>query len=118
MITAVHAAFPRFVRSASALGAVRLLIESLADDAAVRTAGPTPLARALVACAAGRTPSGALAAGGPTTVIRVHRLGGKPNSRVLAAIAYLAAVAKLVVPTVAVAVPSLTELHRLITGLG
>ena len=76
MFTAVHAAFPRFVRSASALDAVRLLIELLADDAAVRAAGPTPLARALVACAAGRTPSGALAAGGPTTVLRVRRLGG------------------------------------------
>jgi hypothetical protein len=41
MFTAVHAAFPRFVRSASALDAVRLLIELLADDAAVRAAGPT-----------------------------------------------------------------------------
>ncbi len=76
MFTAVHAAFPRFVRSASALDAVRLLIELLADDAAVRAEGPTPLARALVACASGRTPSGALAAGGPTTVLRVRRLGG------------------------------------------
>ncbi len=47
MFTAVHAAFPRFVRSAHALHAVRLLIELLADDAAVRAAGPTPLARAL-----------------------------------------------------------------------
>src|SRR6185312_6828204 len=60
MFTAVHAAFPRFVRSGNALDAVRLLIELLADDAAVRVAGPTPLARALVACAGGRTPSGAL----------------------------------------------------------
>ncbi|MDP9165370.1 MAG: M56 family metallopeptidase, partial [Actinomycetota bacterium] len=50
MFTAVHAAFPRVVRSANALDAVRLLIELLADDAAVRRAGPTPLARALVAC--------------------------------------------------------------------
>ena len=113
MFTAVHAAFPRFVRSAHALNAVRLLIELLADDAAVRAAGPTPLARALVACASGRTPSGALAAGGPTTVLRVRRLGGRPNSRVLAATAYLAAAAVLVVPTVALAVPWLTELHRL-----
>jgi Zn-dependent protease with chaperone function len=113
MFTAVHAAFPRFVRSANALHAVRLLIELLADDAAVRAAGPTPLARALVACASGRTPSGALAAGGPTTVLRVRRLGGRPNSRVLAATAYLAAAAVLVVPTVALAVPWLTELHRL-----
>jgi Zn-dependent protease with chaperone function len=113
MFTAVHAAFPRFVRSAHALHAVRLLIELLADDAAVRAAGPTPLARALVACASGHTPSGALAAGGPTTVLRVRRLGGRPNSRVLAATAYFAAAAVLVVPTVALAVPWLTELHRL-----
>jgi Zn-dependent protease with chaperone function len=113
MFTAVHAAFPRFVRSASALDAVRLLIEMLADDSAVRAAGPTPLARALVACAAGRTPSGALAAGGPTTVIRVRRLGERGNSRVLAAGAYLAAAAVLVLPTVAVVLPWLTELRRL-----
>jgi Zn-dependent protease with chaperone function len=116
MFTAVHAAFPRFVRSASALDAVRLLIEMLADDAAVRAAGPTPLARALVACAAGRTPSGALAVGGPTTVLRVRRLGGRGNSRLLAGAAYLAAAAVLVVPTIAVAVPWLTELHRLFTA--
>jgi Zn-dependent protease with chaperone function len=113
MFTTVHAAFPRFVRSAHALHAVRFLIELLADDAAVRAAGPTPLARALVACASGHTPSGALAAGGPTTVLRVRRLSGRPNSRVLAAGAYLAAAAVLVVPTAALAVPWLTELHRL-----
>jgi Zn-dependent protease with chaperone function len=116
MFTAVHAAFPRFVRSGSALDAVRLLIEMLADDAAVRAAGPTPLARALVACAAARTPSGALAAGGPTTVLRVRRLGGRGNSLVLAGAAYTGAAAVLVVPTVAVALPWLTELHRLFTA--
>jgi len=113
MFTAVHAAFPRFVRSGNALDAVRLLIEMLADDAAVRAAGPTPLARALVACASRRTPSGALAAGGPTTVLRLRRLGGRPNSRAVAATAYLAAAAVLAVPTLALAVPWLTELHRL-----
>lgn len=116
MFTAVHAAFPRFVRSASALGAVRLLIELLADDAAVRAAGPKPLARALVACAAGHTPSGALAAGGPTTVLRVRRLAGRPNSWPLAAVAYVTAAAVLVVPTVALAVPWLTELRLLFAG--
>jgi Zn-dependent protease with chaperone function len=113
MFTAVHAAFPRFVRSASALDAVRLLIEMLADDAAVRAAGPTPLARALVTCAAGRAPSGALAAGGPTTVLRVERLCGRGNSIALSIGAYLAAAAVLVVPTIALAVPWLTELQRL-----
>lgn len=116
MFTAVHAAFPRFVRSANALDAVRLLIELLADDAAVRTAGPTPLARALVACASSRAPSGALAAGGPHTVTRVRRLCGKPNSVPLAVAAYVTAAALLVVPTIALAVPWLTELQRLITG--
>ncbi|MEZ0050084.1 Zn-dependent protease with chaperone function [Mycobacterium sp. MAA66] len=113
MFIAVHAAFPRFVRSGSALDAVRLLIELLADDSAVRATGPTPLARALVACAGSRVPKGALAAGGPTTVLRVQRLAGKPNSPVLAAGAYLAAAVVLVVPTVAVAVPWLTELRKL-----
>jgi hypothetical protein len=110
---AVHTAFPRLVRSGSALQAVRLLVELLADDAAVRAVGPTPVARALVACAAARTPAGAMAAGGPTTVIRVRRLSGPPNSALLSLVAYLAAAAVLVVPTIAVAVPWLTELHRI-----
>jgi Zn-dependent protease with chaperone function len=113
LFIAVHTAFPRFVRSGSALNAVRLLVEMLADDAAVRTAGPAPLARALVACAAGRTPSGALAGGGPTTLIRVRRLAGRPNSLLLSLAAYTTAAAVVVVPTVAVAMPWLTELHRL-----
>jgi Zn-dependent protease with chaperone function len=111
--TAAHAAFPRFVRSANALRAVQLLVELLADDAAVRATGRTPLARALVACASGRAPSGALAANGPDAVLRVRRLSGRGNSPVLAAAAYLAAVGVFVVPTVAVAVPWLTELRRL-----
>ena len=111
--TAVHAAFPRLVRSANALRAVQLLVELLADDAAVRATGRTPLARALVACASGLAPSGALAAGGPSMVLRVRRLSGRGNSPVLSAAAYLAAAAVFVVPTVALAVPWLTELQRL-----
>ncbi len=103
--TAVRAAFPRFVRSATALDAVRLLIELLADDAA-----------ALVACASAQTPAGALAAGGPTTVLRVRRLAGQPNSLVYSVAAYLCAVTVLVVPTVALAVPWLTELQRLLSA--
>ncbi len=110
---AVHTAFPRFVRSGSALRAVRLLVELLADDAAVRAVGPAPVARALVACAAARTPAGAMAAGGATTVIRVRRLAGRPNSMLLSLGAYLAALVVLVGPTVAVAVPWLAELNRI-----
>jgi bla regulator protein blaR1 len=112
--TAAHAAFPRVVRSANALRAVQLLVELLADDAAVRATGRTPLARALVACASGRTPSGALAAGGASTVLRVRRLSGRGNSWPLAAAAYLAAAAVFVVPTIALVVPWLTELQRLL----
>lgn len=111
--TAAHAAFPRFVRSANALRAVQLLVELLADDAAVRATGRTPLARALVACASGRAPSGALAVGGTSTVVRVRRLSGSGNSLLLAATAYLAAAAVFVVPTVALVVPWLIELRRL-----
>jgi Zn-dependent protease with chaperone function len=111
--TAVHAAFPRLVRSANALRAVQLLVELLADDAAVRATGRTPLARALVACASGRAPSGALAAGGPSMLVRVRRLSGRGNSIALSVAAYLAAAAVLVVPTIALAVPWLTELQRL-----
>jgi Zn-dependent protease with chaperone function len=114
--TAAHAAFPRFVRSASALDAAQLLVELLADDAAVRVAGRAPLARALVTCASGRTPLGALAAGGPNTLLRVRRLSGRGNSLMLATAAYLAAAAVLVVPTVALAVPWLIELQRLFTA--
>lgn len=113
--TAVHTAFPRFVRSGSALSAVRLLVELLADDAAVRGSGRRPLARALVTCACGPAPAGALAAGGPSTVLRVRRLSGPPNSPLLSAAAYLAAASIMVLPTVAVALPWLTQLHRLWT---
>jgi Zn-dependent protease with chaperone function len=113
--TAAHAAFPRFVRSANALRAVQLLVELLADDAAVRVAGRAPLARALVTCASGRTPVGALAAGGAHTLLRVRRLSGSGNSVMLSTAAYLAAAAILVVPTIALAIPWLTELQRLFT---
>ncbi len=113
--TAVYEAFPRWVRSGSALGSVQTLVEMLADDSAVRVTGPTPLARALVACAGTTTPNGALAAGGPSTGLRVQRLADPGPDLHISAAAYTAAAAILVVPTVAVAVPWLTELSRLLT---
>jgi Zn-dependent protease with chaperone function len=111
----LHTAFPRGVRSRSALRAVRLLVELLADDSAVRRAGPKPLARALVVCAGGGAPSGALAAGGPDTLARVQRLAQPCGPRrATATAAYLLSVAILVAPTLAVAVPWLTEISRVI----
>jgi Zn-dependent protease with chaperone function len=111
--TAVHEAFPRFVRSASALGAVALLIELLADDSAVRSTGPAPLARALATCANSVAPQGALGLGGTTTLLRVQRLSTPAAPRRTAVVAYLSSAAILVVPTIAVAVPWLVELERL-----
>ncbi|MGW5439633.1 M48 family metalloprotease [Nocardia asteroides] len=114
--TAVHEAFPRVVRSKAALGSVKLLIELLADDSAVKVTGPKPLARALVACAKSTAPQGALAAGGPTTLIRIQRLAGQTGDVRVATAAYLGSAAILVVPTLAVAVPWLQELNRLFHG--
>ncbi|KMO85043.1 hypothetical protein MCHUDSM44219_00051 [Mycolicibacterium chubuense] len=50
-------------------------------------------------------------------MVRVRRLGGAPNSRTVAACAYVCAATVLVLPTVALAVPWLTELHRLFSAL-
>ncbi|MFF2549846.1 M48 family metalloprotease [Nocardia sp. NPDC058058] len=113
--TAAHEAFPRVVRSKSALDSVKLLIELLADDSAVKVTGPTPLARALVACSNSTAPQGAMAVGGPTTLIRIQRLAGPIGDIRIASAAYLAAAAILVVPTLAVAIPWLQELSRLLS---
>ncbi|CCQ16397.1 putative secreted metallopeptidase [Rhodococcus sp. AW25M09] len=111
--TAVNEAFPRIVRSKSALGSVQLLVELLADDSAVKVTGPTPLARALVTCAGSTAPRGAMAAGGPHTLIRVQRLSGPGRDVRIAAVAYGTAVVILVLPTIYVAMPWLEELSRL-----
>ncbi|GAA4403809.1 M56 family metallopeptidase [Tsukamurella soli] len=112
--TAVHHAFPRVVRSTSALRSVQLLVELLADDQAVDAAGAKPLAHALVTCAKTSAPRGALAVGGTGTLVRVERLRERRSGRFFDASIYLLAGAILVVPTVAVAVPWLTELHALL----
>lgn len=111
--TAVYDAFPRFVRSGSALGAVELLVEMAADDAAVRATGPLPLARALVHCSDSPIPQGTLAAGSAGTLARVQRLAEQHSSRPIALAASAAAAAILVLPTIYVAIPWLHELQRL-----
>ncbi|GAA2156287.1 Zn-dependent protease with chaperone function [Humibacillus xanthopallidus] len=59
--TVVHEAVPGFVRSSTALREVHLLIEVLADRAAVRRAGVVTTARAIVGMADGPKPAGAMA---------------------------------------------------------
>ncbi|WBQ07661.1 M56 family metallopeptidase [Kribbella sp. CA-293567] len=104
--TALHRAFPRFVRSDVALEQARTLVELLADDDARRRNGSLPLARALVALAGSTAPEAGLAMAKSATVLRVQRLADpEPNSTLLAVTAYTAAVLLLVVPTFTVAAP-------------
>lgn len=112
---ALHEAFPRFVRSKSALGSVELLAEALADDQAARATSPATVGRALVACADATAPRGAMAVGGPTTLVRVRRLRYLAPPWQVSATAYTLAAAILIIPTLAVAIPWLTEVTRLIS---
>ena len=117
--TAAHAAFPRFVRSATRFArgaAAGRAIGRRRRGARRRPHSPGPRPGGLRVRAARRL--GALAAGGTA-----HAAAGAPAVRqrqqpvVLSAAAYLAAAAVFVVPTVALAVPWLTELHRLFNAL-
>lgn len=114
---AVHEAFPRVIRSRSALDQVRLLVEILADDHAVRASSRRTVGRALVSCADAVAPQGAMGVGGPSTLTRVQRLSDNRSAHTAGACAYVCAVLILVVPTLAVAIPWLTELSRLAGSL-
>ncbi|TCC44523.1 M56 family peptidase [Kribbella capetownensis] len=104
--TALHMAFPRWVRSDVALEQARTLVELLADDDARRRNGPRPLARALVALAGAPAPEAGLAAAKSSTVLRVQRLADpEPSNTWLAACTYAVAAALLILPTITVAAP-------------
>ena len=79
--TVLHRATPARLRAGAALREVHLLIEVLADRAARRAVGPVPLARALVALAAGSHPETALGAteDRATTAARM-RLVAEPDA--------------------------------------
>lgn len=110
--TVLHRAFPALVRSAVALGEVRLLVEVLADREARRRAGARPLARALVALVDSTAPEAGLSAGGPALAERVALLGDDDRHPLLAAVTLAAAAAVLVLPTAFVALPWLASLVR------
>jgi Zn-dependent protease with chaperone function len=107
--TVLHAAFPRWVSSQAALDEVRLLVEVLADRAAVRQAGTDAMARALVTLAGAATPEAAMGAGSHDVVERLRLLDAEPP-RWLAPATLLVAGAMLTLPTVFVAVPWLRGL--------
>ncbi|MBM6403381.1 M56 family metallopeptidase [Phycicoccus sp. CSK15P-2] len=94
--TVLHESVPGRLRSASALAEVRLLVEALADRAAVRRSGEVATARALVAIAEGRVPDGGTIAGASAPLrMRLLVAGDRPG---LALAAYGVALTALVVP--------------------
>lgn len=108
--TVLHRAFPRYVRSARALTEVRLLVELLADAAAVRAVGARPLAQALLALAGTRVPDGALGAVAGDLPVRADLLvDARPRPVQSAALSVLA-VAVLALPTALVVLPWLSSL--------
>jgi Zn-dependent protease with chaperone function len=75
--TVAHEAVPPFVRSEAALREVNLLIEVLADRAAVRTAGVVATARAILAMAGGATSDGTTAGTAPEGTMA---MSGSPSA--------------------------------------
>ena len=106
---AVHQAFPHAIRSDLPAQQARLLVEMLADDAAVRAAGRAPLARALVALSESVVPESALGVARGSTLIRIQRLAepgsastpGSAAAAGLAAAIYLLAAVLVAAPVVA-----------------
>lgn len=103
--TVLATAFPRWVSSAAALQEVTLLVEVLADRAAVRRVGATPLARALVSLAGQASPIASLGAANSGVVIRVRLMADKSSHRLLSAAAFATAVAVLALPTLVLVLP-------------
>lgn len=96
--TVLHESVPQALRSEAALGEVRLLVEALADRAAVRHAGELSTARALVAIASARAPEGETATG--TSAALRLRLLATSAPPLVAPAAYVAAALAVVVPLV------------------
>lgn len=108
--TVLHQAFPRYVRSAAALTEVRLLVELLADAAAVRAVGARPLAQALLALAGGRVPDGTLGATAGDLPVRADLLVQARPRPVQTVVLTVLALAVLALPTALVVLPWLSSL--------
>lgn len=108
--TVLHRAFPRWVSSAQARGEVQLLVEVLADRAAVRRGGRAALLRALLVLAGSQVPRGALAAAGGGLSVRADLLRDSRPHRLQAAAVLTVAVGLLALPTALVVVPWLAAL--------
>jgi len=97
--TVLHHSVPAPVRSPAALREVRLLVEALADRAAVRASGPVTTARALLTLAHGQAPEAGLGAGGDgTTATRMRLLAADALPAPTVAGMYVYAVAVVALP--------------------
>ncbi len=108
--TVLHRAFPRWVRSATAHDEVALLVEVLADRAAVRDGRARDLGSALLAMAEGRLPSGALGAADRGLAARVALLADDGGHRAQSLAVAASGIALVVLPTVMVVRPWLQAL--------
>lgn len=109
--TVLQQAFPAVVTSRQALEEVRLLVEVLADGAAVRRHGARALVGALSALLEGgatRVPDGAVAAVDTALQVRLGLLLDERRHRLQGAALLLLAAAVLVLPTVLVVLPWLS----------
>ncbi|NPD06487.1 M56 family metallopeptidase [Nocardioides sp. zg-1308] len=105
----LHRAFPRWVASAAARHEVEVLVEVLADRAAVRTGGRRALASALLTLAGSTAPAGSLGSAG-SLAARVEVLRDTRPHRVQSLGVMLLAAAILAVPTLLVVLPWLSGL--------
>ena len=108
--TALHRAFPRWVASGAARREVEVLVEVLADRAAVRSGDRRALVSALLALAGSRAPEGSLGSAG-SIAARVEVLRDVGSHRVQAAAVLLVAAAILALPTLLVVLPWLAGLR-------
>lgn len=101
----LHRAFPRWVASGAVRHEVEVLVEVLADRAAVRSGDRRALVSALVALAGSPAPEGALASTGSSLAARVEVLRDTGRHRVQAAALLVLAAALLALPTLLVVLP-------------
>jgi Zn-dependent protease with chaperone function len=106
----LHRAFPRLVASDAALREVQLLVEVLADRAALRDAEPRALGSALLTLAEGRAPAATIGAAASSLLVRVELLADARPRPVQAALVVVTALLLLTLPTAFVVAPWLASL--------
>ena len=108
----LHRAFPRWVASGAARQEVEVLVEVLADRAAVRSGERRALISALLALAGSTAPEGALGSAGSAIAVRVEALRDTGRHRVQAAAVLGLSAAILAAPTLLVVLAWLGSLRH------